>query len=144
MIRPVGKGVICGATLGPLSETIASTRQPIISAAAETGFRRARSRHSMPGYHHLVPPGQTHLRLMLTRMGSRRTMAGRTSASSVEPLQIDANKNPDPDASALHEMLEATLLRFALIRTRAIATPSAKFEPCRTPPQPVAEIVKPF
>jgi hypothetical protein len=33
-------------------------------------------------------------------MGSRRNMAGRTSASSVEPLQIDANKNPDPDASA--------------------------------------------
>jgi hypothetical protein len=27
-----------------------------------TGFWRARSRHSMPGYHHLVPPGQTHLR----------------------------------------------------------------------------------
>src|SRR5258707_5964741 len=27
-----------------------------------TGFWRARSMHSMPGYHHLVPPGQTHLR----------------------------------------------------------------------------------
>src|SRR5258708_24027451 len=30
MIRPVGNGVICGATLGPLSATIAPSRQPII------------------------------------------------------------------------------------------------------------------
>src|SRR5258708_3261487 len=34
----------------------------------------AHSRHSMPGYHHLVPPGQKHIYvLMLTRIGSCRT-----------------------------------------------------------------------
>jgi hypothetical protein len=27
-----------------------------------TGLWMAHSRHSMPGYHHLVPPGQIHLR----------------------------------------------------------------------------------
>jgi hypothetical protein len=58
MIRPVGNGVICGATLCPSSETIAPSRPPIIPYPTRRARSLAFSRHFVPGYLHIVPSGQ--------------------------------------------------------------------------------------
>jgi len=62
MIRPVGNGVIGGARVYPRSRTIGHPRQPIIPYPTGRAYRYNVSRHFMPGYHHLVPPGQIRLR----------------------------------------------------------------------------------
>ncbi len=71
-----GNGVICGATLlSTTLGTILPSHQPIIPGTL-TGFLNG----GVPGISclapHLVPPGQTHLRLMLTRMRDCRTATG--------------------------------------------------------------------
>jgi len=66
MIRPVGNGVIDGARVYAPSKTIGHGRQPIIPYPPGRAYQHHVSRHFMPGYHLIVPTGQTVLRPMLT------------------------------------------------------------------------------